>query len=209
MTQPITDLPSVPVQQPGEDEAARGEKKKGKGRKKAERRRAMQSMFRIAYQNHIALSKLADQKYGMLIHINGFIISLVLALLTPKFGDWSWLMAPGAALAFGSLVSLALAVIGSRPRFERTRITVDDVRNNQGNALFFGHFSTMELADFQESIRALGKDQGLLTDALARQLYSMGKPLAKKYRYLQHAYTAFLVGVIAAGVLFAAALIWR
>jgi hypothetical protein len=77
------------------------------------------------------------------------------------------------------------------------------VRSGEKNLLFFGHFTTMPLADFQASIRALGKDRKLLLDSLSRQLYSMGESLLKKYRYLQLAYAAFLTGIGLAAALFA------
>jgi hypothetical protein len=207
MTQPITDATHELTQEVGGDDKrarkANKEKKKEKERKKADRRHGVETMFRIAYQNHLALSQLADQKFGMLINVNGVIISVLLALLTPKFGDWSSMLAPGVTLALGSLASLAFAVLGSRPRFGRTPITVDDVRNNRGNVLFFGHFTSMELGDFQAALRVLGKHPKLLNDALARQLYSMGDPLAKKYRYLRFAYSAFLAGVLLSAAVFA------
>lgn len=207
MTEPMTDATHDLQQEAGGDDErvrkADKEKKKEKARKKAERRHGVETMFRIAYQNHLALSQLADQKFGMLINVNGLIISVLLALLTPKFGDWSAMLAPGVTLALGSLTSLAFAVIGSRPRFERTPVTVDDVQNNRGNVLFFGHFRSMELGDFQAALRLLGKDPKLLNDALARQLYSMGDPLAKKYQYLRFAYSAFLAGVLLSAAAFA------
>jgi hypothetical protein len=85
-------------------------------------------------------------------------------------------------------------------------VTLEKVRNGQGNLLFFGHFTNMPLPDFQAAIRALGKDRRLLLDSLSRQLYSMGEVLLKKYRYLQIAYTAFLIGIGLAALLFAAVL---
>jgi hypothetical protein len=47
------------------------------------------------------------------------------------------------------------------------------------------------------------KDPALLYDHLARQLYHMGESLNRKYRYLQIAYAAFLLGIGLATVLFA------
>ena len=177
---------------------------KEKNSKRSERRRGIETMFRVTYQNHIALSQLADQKAGMLISINGLIISVIIALLTPRFGTWSWTFLPGLVLVGGCLVSLTFAVIGSRPRVDRTPVTVDKVRNNEGNLLFFGHFMSMPLGDFQAAVRVLGKDRRRLHDSLTRQLYSMGSTLLRKYRYLELAYTAFLAGIGAAAVLFAA-----
>jgi hypothetical protein len=65
----------------------------------------------------------------------------------------------------------------------------------------------MPLADFQTAVRGLGKDRRLMHDSLTRQLYAMGAALVVKYRYLQLAYTSFLVGVGAAAGLFAVLLV--
>ena len=184
-------------------DVASGKKKSDK----AERRRGMETMFRVTYRNHIALSQLADQKAGILININGLIISVIIAVLTPRLGAWSWALVPSIVLVAGCLASLTFAIVASRPRVDRTPVTVDDVRNNQGNLLFFGHFLNMPLGDFQAAVRALGKDRKLLQDSMSRQLYAMGEALLKKYRYLQFAYTTFLVGIGVAAALFAAVLL--
>jgi len=178
--------------------------RKDKSGKRAALSRGVESLFRLTYRNHIALSQLADQKAGMLISINGLIISVLIAVLTPRLNSWSWTLAPALALIGGCVVSLAFAVIGSRPRLGRTPVTVEQVRDNQGNVLFFGQFMSMSLADFQLSMRIIGKDGKLLRDSLARQLYEMGASLTKKYRYLQLAYSAFLASIVLAAVLFAA-----
>jgi hypothetical protein len=203
MTQQLADSPAEPPDAAA-DAKDPAKEAKAKSGKRAERRRGIETMFRVTYQNHIALSQLADQKAGILISINGLIISVIIAVLTPRFGTWSWTLLPSLVLVGGCLVSLAFAVIGSRPRVDRTPVTLDDVRNNHGNLLFFGHFTSMPLADFQAAVRALGKDRRLLHDILSRQLYSMGEALLKKYRYLEIAYTAFLVGIALAAASFAA-----
>jgi len=186
-------LPSV------DNKAAAKEKRE----KRSERRRGVDTLFRVTYQNHVSLSQLADQKAGILISINGLIISVIIAVLAPRFGAWSWSLLPSLVLVAGCLASLTFAVLGARPRIDRTPVTVEHVRSGEGNLLFFGHFTTMPLADFQAGIRALGKDRKLLLDSLSRQLYSMGQSLLKKYRYLQLAYTAFLTGIGLAAALFA------
>jgi hypothetical protein len=177
MVQPLADSTA----EPPATIAAGGEpaqKPKEKSPKRAERRRGIETMFRVTYQNHISLSQLADQKAGILISINGLIISVIIAVLTPRLETWSWTLLPSVVLVGGCLVSLAFAVLGSRPRIDRTPVTLDAVRNNDGNLLFFGHFLSMPLGDFQAAVRALGKDRRLLHDSLSRQLYLMGEALA-------------------------------
>jgi len=177
-------------------------KDKDKKKKKKERSRGIETMFRVTYSNHIALSRLADTKTSMLISINSGIISVVIALVT-RTATVSWHFTPVLVLLAGCLVSLGFAVTAARPRLNRSDVAVEDVRNNTGNLLFFAQFTNMSLPDFQESMHVLMKEPALLYDQLARQLYLMGLSLDRKYRYLQIAYSAFLVGIGLATVLFA------
>jgi pycsar effector protein len=173
-----------------------------KKKKKKERSRGIETMFRVTYSNHIALSRLADSKISMLIAANGGIISLVITLVA-KTATVSWHFAPVLVLLAGCLVSLVFTVAAARPRVRRSHVDVDDIRNNTGNLLFFAQFTSMSLPQFQEAVHVLMKEPELLYDHLARQLYHMGESLNRKYRYLQIAYSAFLSGLGVATVLFA------
>jgi hypothetical protein len=195
----VGDSLAIPAPALGNDAKPKKDKKEKKKRKKNE---GVETMFRVTYQNHVSLSRLADAKANILISINGVIISVVIALLRARFGTLSWDALPVLVLIVGCMVSLAFAVIGARPRLSRAKITVDDIRNNNGNVLFFGQFTSLSLPEFQESLRLLMNDSPLLYDNLGRQLYLMGQSLNKKYWYLQIAYTAFLVATGLATALF-------
>jgi hypothetical protein len=206
MSHPLAEsIPEPPTLKPDADTP--DETSKDKRSKRSERRRGIDTLYRVTYQNHVSLSQLADQKAGILISINGLIISVIIAVLTPRFGSWSWSLLPSLVLVAGCLASLTFAVLAARPRIDRTPLTLESVRNGEANPLFFGHFTNMPLADFQAAVRALGKDRRLLLDSLSRQLYEMGEALLRKYRYLQIAYAAFLVGIGVAAALFAAVLL--
>lgn len=213
MTEQIssTSDPEPAPQAPGAPDAAAveagaGEPKKDK-KKKSDANRGIETMFRVTYMNHIALSQLADNKANMLISVNGFIISVGIAVLTPRLGSLSWVYAPALVLIAGCMISLAFAVIGSRPRLNRTEVTVEQIRNNEASALFFGQFLSMPLSDFQESIHTLMDDPRLLYDNLIRQLYSMGQNLHRKFQFVQIAYTVFLANTALATVMFAVTLL--
>jgi hypothetical protein len=188
-----------PVAAAGPDQPKKDKDKKKK--KKKERSRGIETMFRVTYSNHIALSRLADSKISMLIAANGGIISLVITLVA-KTATVSWHFAPVLVLLAGCLVSLVFTVAAARPRVHRSHVDVDDIRNNTGNLLFFAQFTSMSLPQFQEAVHVLMKEPELLYDHLARQLYHMGESLNRKYRYLQIAYSAFLSGLAVATVLF-------
>lgn len=193
----------VPAEPPPVAAAAadKPKKDKDKKKKKKERSRGIETMFRVTYSNHIALSRLADNKISMLIAANSGIISVVIALVT-RTATVAWHFAPVLLLLVGCLVSLVFAVTAARPRVHRSRVDIDDIRNNTGNLLFFAQFTSMSLLQFQESVHVLMKEPALLYDHLARQLYHMGESLNRKYRYLQIAYSAFLTGIGLATVLF-------
>jgi hypothetical protein len=193
------ETPAVPAAVVAPDKPT---KDKDKKKKKKERSRGIETMFRVTYSNHIALSRLADNKISMLIAANSGIISVVITLAI-KTATVSWHFAPVLVLLAGCLVSLVFAVMAARPRVRRSRVDVDDIRNNTGNLLFFAQFTSMSLQQFQESVHVLMKEPDLLYDHLARQLYHMGESLNRKYRYLQIAYSAFLTGMGLATVLFA------
>lgn len=210
MSQQPTAVPVQPVTEPaGDDAGDKKKKKKGKGggRKTVA---GIQTMFRVTYQNHIALSRLADNKANILISINGLMTSvLITGLALPRLADASWLLVPTIILLLGCVPSLMFAVLTLRPRLNRTPISVEQVRANTGNLLFFGQFSGMPLAEFNESVHALIDDPRLLQDSLIRQLWLMGQSLQQKYRFLQIAYALFLVGVGGAGIVLVVQLVAR
>jgi hypothetical protein len=190
--------PVVATQPERTDDVKQKDKKK-----KKEENRGIETMFRVTYQNHISLSQLADNKANMLISINGLIISVMIAIVT-RTDAVSWNLAPMLVLTVGCMVSLTFAVIAARPRLSRSIVTIDEVRADTGNLLFFAQFTSMPLAEFQDSLRVLMKDRRLLYNHLGRQLYLMGQSLNGKYRYVQLAYLAFLASTGLATALFVA-----
>jgi hypothetical protein len=207
VSQQPTAVPVEPEAAPADDDASNKKKKKGKGGRKTVS--GIQTMFRVTYQNHIALSQLADNKANMLISINGLMTSVLVAALAPRLTVASWLLTPAIVLLAGCVPSLVFAVLTLRPRLNRTPITVEQVRANAGNLLFFGQFSGMPLVEFNESMHTLIDNPRLLQDSLIRQLWLMGQSLKQKYRFLQMAYVLFLVGVGGAGVVLVVQLITR
>ena len=184
---------------PAVEEVAKKDKKNKD--KKKELGRGVETMYRVTYQNHIALSQLADNKANMLISINGVIISVMIAIVT-RLGEVSWSLLPLVVLIAGALISLGFAVIAARPRLGSNPVTLEQVRDGSGNFLFFGQFTTMPLDEFQESLKSLVKDRELLYHHLGRQLYHMGESLTRKYRCLRLAYMAFFASMAGATIVF-------
>ncbi len=172
-------------------------KKKGTDEKKlGSTNRGVSDMFRTSYRTHIELSAIADNKSNIMISINGIIISIVIASISPKIDSNPWLLIPTAVLLLTCLGSLIYAVLSARPRVSNEKITLDDVRANRANILFFGNFHTLTREDYVEGMEELMQDSNRLYDNMARDLHGLGKVLTKKYRLLRFSYNIFMVGLI-------------
>lgn len=114
-------------------------KKKGTEEKKlGSTNRGVSDMFRTSYRTHIELSAIADNKSNIMISINGIIISIVIASISPKIDSNPWLLIPTAVLLLTCLGSLIYAVLSARPRVSNEKVTLDDVHANRANILFLG-----------------------------------------------------------------------
>jgi hypothetical protein len=158
--------------------------------------RGVSDMFRTSYRNHINLSAIADNKSNIMISINGIIISIIIASISTRILSNSLLILPTAILLITCMISLVYSVLAARPRVSNEKVTLDDVRSNRSNILFFGNFHTMERDDFVTGIEELMSDSERLYDTMARDLHGLGVVLSKKFKLLRVAYNIFMVGLV-------------
>jgi hypothetical protein len=181
-------------------------KKAGKqGKKKAGgpgTTRGIETMFRTSYRTHLDLSSLADTKANIMISINGIIISIAVAGMAPGIEDNYWLFWPVSTLMLTCLTSLIFAVLAARPRISSRLVSLEDVRSNRANILFFGNFVNMPEEDYLIGMRELMANTDRLYTNMSRDIYSLGGVLAKKYALVRKAYTIFMVGLAASVLLF-------
>lgn len=200
------------------DPVAEGKPKKNKKNKKKKKKarddgdaaprlgssRGIETMFRSSYMTHVELSSLADNKAGILISINGLIISIIIASLAPRIDnpDEAWVIWPAAALLVTCVVSIVYAILAARPRYRSSSISPADVQADRANILFFGNFVRLSEGAFVEGMTELMQDTDRLYRSMVRDLYGLGNVLARKYTLLRHAYTVFMVGLVASVLLF-------
>ena len=203
-----------PAAQPeGQEKSEPGEKKKKKKKKKEGKpitlgtSRGIETMFRTSYRTNMDLSSLADNKANMMIGINGIIISILLASISPKMDANPWLLGPTAWLLVCCLVSIVYAVLSALPRVYKQVITLEDVRTKNKNILFFGNFASMNEDDYIVGMRELLQDVDRLYLNMIRDIYGLGSVLEKKFRLLRISYNAFMVGLVGGVVFFIIALV--
>ena len=190
-------------------------KKKGKGKAKEQNGddtqdlkelnlgRGVETMYRTTYRTHITLSAIADNKANIMMSINAIMISIILTNLAPKFETIPKLVVPTIFLLVVCLISMIYATLSTRPKVTTGTFTREDIQERRTNLLFFGNYFNMTLSDFQWGMVEMIKDDDFLYSSMTRDLYYLGKVLAKKYHYLRLCYAVFMYGLVAAVMVFA------
>ncbi|MFN1836062.1 Pycsar system effector family protein [Balneola sp. MJW-20] len=160
------------------------------------RKRGVSDMFRTSYRNHIELSAIADNKSNIMISINGISISIIIATVSGQIDSNPWLLLPTAILLLTCLMSLIFAVLAARPRVSKEKVTLEDVRSNRSNILFFGNFHSMDRDDYVTGIEELMSDSERMYNTMARDIHSLGGVLSKKFNLLRIAYNIFMAGLV-------------
>ncbi len=158
--------------------------------------RGVETMYRSTYRTHINLSSIADNKANIMLSINAIIISIVVSTLVPQFTTNPKLIIPTLALLVVCLVAMIFATLSTRPKVTEGKFTREDIKNRRSNLLFFGNYYNMDLDDFQWGMTEMIRDSDFLYSSMTRDLYFLGKVLAKKYRFLSICYNVFMYGII-------------
>ncbi len=165
--------------------------------------RGVETMFRTTYRTHVNLSSIADNKANLMLSINAIIISIVLPQLVPRFGDNPKLIIPTIIMLLVCLLAIVFATLSTRPKITEGKFTREDIAKKRSNLLFFGNFYKMKIEDYHWGMMEMIKDSDFLYSSMTRDLYYLGKVLAKKYHYLSICYYIFMYGMIVAVLSFA------
>lgn len=171
-------------------------KGKTKSTKAIKYSRGVDSMFKLTARNQINLSSIADNKSNILISLNGIIISLGLAGLASNFKEEPAIILPTVIFIAFSLTTIILAILSTRPNISSGKFSREDIKQQKVNMLFFGNFYKMELDEYEWAIGEMINDDQYLYSTMAKDQYSLGKVLARKYRLLRWAYNIFMIGLV-------------
>lgn len=179
-----------------EKDAAKAEQAKFKGTE-----RGTETLFRVTLNNHIRLSRIADNKAHLMLTVNALIITLLIS--KHAAGGFNPAHAwPTGILLVSSVLSIITATLATWPKVTRGITSKESVQDRTANLLFFGNFHRMKVEDFQWGINEVINDRDFLYASLTRDLYHLGGVLSAKYNYLRATYLLFMVGLVAAVVAF-------
>lgn len=159
--------------------------------------RGIETMFRVASENHITLSGMADTKSNIMISINSIILSVIISVLFRKLEEFPNLLIPTLMLVTTCLITIVFAILATRPHISSGKFTREDIKEKKTNLLFFGNFYGMELTNYDWGMREMMKDADYLYGSLIKDIYFNGKVLARKYKLLRISYSFFMFGFVA------------
>ena len=165
-----------------------------------EDRTAVDNIFRLNVTNQMRLNIMADQKANIMITVSAIVFSVTVAEL-----DNPVMKYPLMFFAVCCILSLLCAIVAIIPN---TNYPKDEDGNLDRTSphfkpLYFGHFSHMDVEEYKENYADTLRTDDTIYDALANEMYTSGKTLALvKYRWIRWSYSAFLVGMFGAMVIF-------
>lgn len=165
--------------------------------------RGIQTVFRTTSKNHYTLNELVDRKASIMITVNSIILSLVLGGLLGEFREHGHFHLtaqnlPILVLTLSSVGSIIFAILSIRPSITHGEFTEEDIRNRQGNLLYYGNFHNMALRDYEWAFLEMMSDQDYLYSSMVKDIYFLGQILKTKYKHIRIALTIFLFGISAA-----------
>lgn len=175
--------------------------KNKKNKEKLER--GVETLFRMASSNHMRLSGMADNKAHILLSINSIIISIILSVLARKITDAPYVVIPTIMLLGVSVTTIVFAVLTTKPKISKGVFTKEQITKREVNLLFFGNFHQMDLSNYEWAVQEMMYDKEYLYKSMTKDIYFLGKILARKYHYLNIGYRIFMYGLLSSVVAYA------
>lgn len=128
---------------------------------------------------------LADQKAQALIILNSILIPIALNWI-----DEENFHIPAVISIITSMISIMVSIIAIYPKRGARRVA-----ENKINYLHFGDIGRLDEQRFMDSFRPLLNSTDKMAEAMAKDLYDMGKNvMLPKFFWLKIAYISFFVG---------------
>ncbi|RYD59415.1 MAG: HD domain-containing protein [Sphingobacteriales bacterium] len=169
--------------------------------------RGIQTMLRLASENHLELSSMADGKANILISVNAIIISVILSVLLRKLEVDKHLTIPTIIFLSFSVITIVIAILATRPKITEGKFTKADIISKKTNLLFFGNFHKSTMEEYQWAMAAMMKDKDYLYGSLIQDIHQLGVVLGRKYMLIRIAYNVFMTGIIVSVIAFTLAVV--
>ncbi|MEQ9262362.1 MAG: DUF5706 domain-containing protein [Owenweeksia sp.] len=166
--------------------------------------RGIQTLFRTTSHNHYTLNEMVDRKANIMITVNSVILSVVIGgSLGISETSVSFIIYISIfIMALASFVSIIFAIIAITPNRTQGYFTLEDIRNKNGNLLYYGNFHNMSFKDYEWGMLQKLNDSNFLYSSMIKDLYFLGKTLHRKYKFIRLSLQIFMAGIIASFLIF-------
>lgn len=145
---------------------------------------AAESVMRVAQQETMAISALADQKANILLGVSLIMITAVVGIL-PSVGFTIALLVLGASTVTSALLALVCLYPSTGAKSGGT------------NPLYFADVARMEVDEFRQRMFDILKSGPDIYDTIILDLHQVSKILLRhKFRYIRLAYGVLIVGLV-------------
>ena len=156
--------------------------------------RGIQTLFRTTIKNHYTLNEMVDRKSSIMITVNSIILSMIIGGIFGNDQSLTIQSLPVILLSITSISSIVFAIISIIPPKTQGDFSEEEIRNKEGNLLYFGNFHNMHLRDFEWGFLQLLNDKEYLYGSMIRDFYFQGNSLNKKYWFIRISLRIFLIG---------------
>lgn len=161
--------------------------------------RGIETMYRTTYRTHIALSSIADNKANILLTVSTLLMGVIFTEVINGIGDIKdmdpILAYPILSIIMVCMATIVFAILATRPKVNSGVFTREDILQKKTNLLFFGNYHGMPLDDYMWGVDEMMKDAEYLYGSMSKDLFFLGKVLAKKFQFLRIAYNIFMYGI--------------
>ena len=157
------------------------------------------TFFRNALKSNLDLTALADTKAGMLISINGFILTV--GVTASSFIAHNDLMAYAfICIILTSLGSIVLSVLSVKPRIKE-KLVKKEYLKGYSSLLYYQDIANYAPDEYQKRMKKSLQSTKESRKELVSHLHILSAEIKKKYHWLKIAYTFFSLGLIVSAFL--------
>lgn len=175
-------------------------------KKQKEFSKLINTFFRNGLKSNLDLTALADTKAGILISINGFILTVSVTAIG--------FIVPNAIMSYAfisiiltSLGSIIFAVMAVKPRWKE-KLVEKEFLEDYSSLLYYQDMADLSPKEYRKRVtRTLYKTKKSENELISH-LHILGAEIKKKYFWLQQAYRFFSFGLIVSASLMIYALVY-
>lgn len=168
-----------------------------KGKRKSNKDRARQTLFRTLSQNNYRLQAMIDRKANILISVNAIILSI---LLGTSFMQSSFVMSSNVHIII-LFTSSTLSIVGALIAVKPFLVDSSDKAWQGTSLLNFETSRKMDLHHYKSLVNDTIKKEKRIYDAMIEDIYFISRNVNRKHGFLNASAVVFALGLLGSSVI--------